>query len=154
MINRFDRFTSSVSSIMQSISRIKKTEMQRYGLRSGHVDCLRLLYEHPKGLTSRALSELSDMDKAAVSRYMDQLEEVGFAYIDEDEDKKYKRRWVLSERGMETGKDVDRKIEMAVSEVGDFLADEERELLYKMLEQIDANLKKQVNASQGEDTEA
>ena len=29
MINRFDRFTSSVSSIMQSISRIKKTEMQQ-----------------------------------------------------------------------------------------------------------------------------
>ena len=43
---------------------------------------------------------------------------------------------------------------MAVSEVGDYLADEERESLYKMLEQIDANLKKQVNASQGEETEA
>ena len=145
MKKRFDRFTSAVSSINQSIIRIKKEEMKKYGLRSGHVDCLHLLYDHPDGLSSKEISILSDMDKAAVSRYMEQMEEVGFAYMDEDENKVYGRKWMLSEKGLETARYVDEKIIRTVETIGALISDEERTILYKTLEQIDQNIKDHLN---------
>lgn len=145
MESRFDRFTSAVSSINQSIIRIKKAEMRKYGLRSGHVDILHFLFENPNGLTSKELSALCDLDKAAISRYMMQMEEAGFAYANEFDDMVYKRKWLLSDKGMETARYVDMRIDQAVEAVGAGVSEEERTVLYRVLEQIDASLKMHVN---------
>ena len=140
MNERFDRFTAAISSIYQNIRRIKLAEMKRYGLQSGHTDCLHLLLSRSEGLTSKELADLSGMDKASVSRYLSVLEEKGFAVCEETEGKVYRRKWSLTKKGTRAASAIQTRIDEAVSAVGDFLSSAEREQLYESLERIAANL--------------
>ena len=140
MNTRFDRFTAAISSIYQDIRRIKLAEMKRYDLQSGHTDCLHLLLHEPEGLTSGELAEHSGMDKAAISRYMNVLEERGFVKSEGAEGTVYRRKWKLTAKGKKAALAIQKRIDTAVSAVGDFLSAEEREQLYQSLECIVANL--------------
>lgn len=140
MNTRFDRFTSAITSIYQDIRKIKYAEMKRYGLQSGHTDCLHLLLDQPEGLTSKELADSSGMDKASVSRYMSVLEEKGFAKISGAEGTVYRRKWSLTAKGKKAAQAIQGRIDAAVSAVGDYLNPEEREQLYASLEQIAVNL--------------
>ena len=140
MEHRFDRFTSIITSIFQSIQKIKSLEMERYGLKAGHVTCLHHLNSSPDGLTLVQLTKLCEMDKAAVSRYMSALQEKGLVARENTENKKYRRIWSLTEAGRAIAIDLDGSIEDAVDAVGFFLTESDRLILYKDLELIDANL--------------
>lgn len=152
MEERYDRFTNAVTSIYQSIRRIKMMEMRQYGLKSGHVNCLHLLIEHPEGLTSKEITEISEMDKAAVSRYMALLQEKGFALLYGDDSKKYRRRWKLTEEGRKAAEHIDRRIDRAVGAVGDSLSDHDREVLYSSLDEIVANLTRYIEENEKKET--
>jgi DNA-binding MarR family transcriptional regulator len=136
MKERFDRFTSSITTVYQNLQKMKMEEMKQYGLRSGHVDCLHILIEHPEGLTAKDIAQLSDLDKAAVSRYMNQMEEMAFAYVDESDEKIYRRKWFLSDKGMQAAQQMDAKIADAVSTIGHSLTEEERTAFYEMLNKV------------------
>lgn len=140
MKERFDRFTNAIAAIYQDIRKIKQAEMSRYDLQSGHADCLHLLLDHPEGLTSGKLAEVSGMDKAAVSRYMKVLEERGYAVMEERDEKIYRRKWKLTKEGKQTARHIQRRIDAAVSAVGDFMNEKQRAQLYDVLEQIVANI--------------
>ncbi len=140
MKERFDRFTSAIAGIYQDIRKIKLAEMERYDLRSGHVDCLHILANEPEGLTSKELAEHAYMDKAAVSRYMSILEERGFVKQEETDARVYRRKWLLTPKGKAAADLIQERIGSAVSAVGDFLSENERALLYSVLEQIASNL--------------
>ncbi len=140
MNERYDRFTTAVTDVYQSIQKIRMNGMKHYNLRSGHVSCLRLLYESDSGLTPTELAALSGMDKAAVSRHMAQMHEMGFANLEEAEGKHYKRKWLLSEKGKAAAVQIDEKIVEAVKAVGNDLSEEERKFLYVSMEKIRDNL--------------
>ena len=140
MKERFDRFTTAIAGIYQDIRKIKLTEMERYDLRSGHVDCLHILLNEPEGLSSKELAEHAYMDKAAVSRYMSILEERGFVKLEETDAKVYRRKWLLTPKGKAAAELIQERIGTAVSAVGDFLNETQRAQLYSVLEQIAYNL--------------
>ena len=140
MEHRFDRFTSIITSINQSIQKIKSLEMERYGLRAGHVTCLHHLNSSRDGLTFSRLTKLCGMDKAAVSRYMAALQDKGLVVPEDTETKKYKRIWSLTEEGAAIASDLDDSIDGAVDAVGYFLTESDRVVLYRDLELIEANL--------------
>ena len=150
MQERFERFTSSISAISDSVKKIKNLEMKKLGLRKKHVDCIYLLADYPAGLTRSQIAELSEMDKSAVIRCLDQLEEKGFVYMEEG-DKKTKTTWHLTDKGYQTARLVTGKIEEAVEAVGSFLSKEERKTLYGNLDRIVVNLQDYIKAKEQQD---
>ncbi len=140
MNERYDRFTALVAAISQDIQKIKMLEMQKFGLKSGHVSCLHRLYGTPEGLTPGQLTELCDIDKAAVSRYLTDLSDKGLITRVNDGNRKYNRRWSLTEQGQQIAAETDMRINTAVGYVGSFLTDRERGMLYEWLDRISRNL--------------
>ena len=77
MTDRFETFVLTINRIYRCIQRIKDREMEALGLKGSHVMCLFQLRQHPEGLTAAELAERSLEDKAAVSRAVARLEELG-----------------------------------------------------------------------------
>ena len=73
MQERFETFTVLINRISRNIRKIKNREMAEYHLRSAHISCLYYLYKEGK-LTSTALCERCEEDKATISRALEYLE--------------------------------------------------------------------------------
>ena len=111
--------------------------MTEFGLKGAHAMCLFFLQNHPEGITAAQLSHLCAEDKAAVSRSLADLAEKGYV---ESEEKKYRSRIRLTERGKEVADHIDEMIDQWVSFGGDGLTEENREIFYKSLGLIAQNL--------------
>ena len=135
MDNRFECFSSYISSIYKNIQRLKELKIKEYGLKSIHVMCLFYL-RHYENVTNSMLVKLTNEDKGAISRAL--------AYLAENEyiscDKKYKSTILLLERGKEVAKYIDFESDNAVSFAGSAYNEEERKLFYDMLKTISENL--------------
>jgi len=139
---RFEVFSTSIAQIWRSIQRLKTRAMLPFGLRSTHLMCLFFLWQSGRGLTAAEISELSELDKAAVSRAVAELVKLGYAiYPEPDESRKYRARLVLTEKGREVSDRLDNAIEDVVESAGKGLTDKEREIFYKGLTLISSNLK-------------
>lgn len=150
MRERFERFTTSISSISMGIRRIKNIEMKKLGLREKHVECIYLLADYPAGLTRTQIAELNEMDRSAVIRCMDQLEEKGLVYMEEAGSRKITTSWHLTDKGYQTARLVSSRIDEAVDAVGSFLSKEERKTLYKNLDRIVVNLEDYIRKKEEE----
>ncbi len=138
MISRFEEFTKSVSQAYKYIIKIKSHEMTEFGLKASNVTCLFFLGKHTDGLTATELCELCMEDKAAVSKSLAVLKEKG--YVTQDDDKKYKAKYVITPQGKDVFDQISVIIEKVVEKVGDGLTDNERETFYKALGMIVKNL--------------
>ena len=58
MITRFEHFSSSISCIYRYIQRIERTEMEKYGLKGPHAQCLLAMRRYPEGITAARLCEV------------------------------------------------------------------------------------------------
>lgn len=150
MEQRFDRFTLLIAALYQDIRKLEGLEMEEFGLRSGHGVCLHQLLAHPDGLTLKQLTVLCDLDKAAVSRHLAGLQEAGLAAQEEETDRRYNRRWRLTEKGEAVAAETGRRIDRAVGYVGAFLTERERRTLYRQLGQIAGNLGKYIQGRKQE----
>ena len=128
MDNRFECFSSYISSIYKNIQRLKEFKIKEYGLKSIHVMCLFYL-RHYENVTNSMLVKLTNEDKGAISRALAYLAENGYISCD----KKYKSAILLLEKGKEVAKYIDSESDNAVNE-------EERKLFYDMLKTISENL--------------
>ena len=63
--------------------------MHKYNLRSYHISCLYNLYKH-KGITATDLVEMTQQDKASISRSIDFLQDNEYIYCQSKTLKKYK----------------------------------------------------------------
>lgn len=140
MIDRFNIFTTTITELYKNLQRIKKREMSGLGLRGIHVMCLFRLKHNPEGLTLTQLSNSCAEDKAAMSRIVNELTELG--YVTSNPEKKYRAPITLTAKGFEASNKVDKMIEEAVGAGGDGLTDEERVIFYRSTARISENLKK------------
>ena len=62
-----------ISCSSKSIQKLKGTGMLPFGLTGAHTMCLRHLYNNPEGLTRTKIVRLCDIDKAQVSRVINEL---------------------------------------------------------------------------------
>ncbi len=138
MQEHFKLFTVLIASINRDIRHVKTQIMAEHNLKCPHVSTLYYLYVE-KELTLKELCEKCNEDKGAISRSVKSLEQEGLvdaAYTQ----KKYKQKLQLTEKGKLVGKDVVKKIDIAIERAVENLSDEDRESVYRSLKIISKNL--------------
>lgn len=138
MDNLFENFTITVLKINKMVQKIKQFEMQEYNLKGVHVMCIYYLSKNKQGITASELMRLTYEDKAAISRALKQLLELGYVQYDLDS---YNANITLTEKGEQIAEQIIKKIDKAVSFAGADFTDEQRAFFYKSLDTICSNIK-------------
>ncbi len=138
--DRLDKFMTLVIGASRSVTKLKARYMTEYGLGSTHTMCIRKLYSSPDGLTRTQLAEQCELDKAQVSRIVNELAERGC--ISEAQAKSnYKRKIVLTDYGCHIAEDINQIVLRINQFVSGKLTDEEITTFYRVFGQICENLK-------------
>ena len=116
--DRFDNFYYHASCALKSIQKLKSKAMIPVGLASAHTMCLRHLYAAPDGLTRTRLVYLCDIDKAQVSRIINELCARGYVIETEDDSINYKKRLKLTPMG----KDIAEEINALVLKINSYVS--------------------------------
>lgn len=138
MIDRFSRFSLSISEIYRYWHHITASEMEKYDLKSSRGIYLIALNRHPEGITAAQLSEICDRNKADVSRASAELEQKGFLM---KEGGHYRALLKLTAEGKRVAEDICEQAGRAVEAGGKGLSEEERAFFYETMERIAANLR-------------
>lgn len=142
MENRYELLSGAISCMYHDIQKIERVEMARYGLKGPHAQCLLAIKKHPEGITAARLCEICEKDKAAVSRTLAELEEVGMIYRENRNGSRYRSALMLTEQGEIAAEAVVEKARMAVERAGIGFGEAEREVFYRVLAIIAGNLHK------------
>ena len=140
MQEHFKLFTSLIASINRDIRHVKTQIIAEHNLKCPHVSTLYYLYVE-NGLTLKELCEKCNEDKGAISRSVKSLEIEGLV-DNKSTHKKYKQKLQLTEKGKVIGKDVAKKIDLAIQKAIENLSDEDRACVYRSLKTISNNLEK------------
>ena len=139
--DRFDRFNHLTSCATKSIQKLKVMGMLPFGLTGAHTMCLRHLYSFPEGVTRTKLVRLCDIDKAQVSRIINDLCAKGYVIETENDNINYRKRLKLTPLGKDTTEEINRKVLRVNEFVSADIPDEKLEVFYETLEIICENLK-------------
>ena len=140
MIERFEHFALSISSLYRYMQKIERVEMEKYNLKGPHAQCMITMLRYPEGVTSAQLCELCDKDKAAVSRTVAELEQAGMIQRNTNSGNRYRARLVLTETGREAALAVTQTALLAVEQAGSGLTEEQRQHFYFAMDLIAQNL--------------
>lgn len=139
--DRFDNFYYHASCALKSIQKLKSKAMIPIGLASAHTMCLRHLYASPDGLTRTRLVRLCDIDKAQVSRIINDLCARGYVIETEDESINYKKRLKLTPMGKDIAEDINALVLKINTYVSRDFTDEEIDVFYRVFDVICERLK-------------
>ena len=139
MRSRYEQFAGSVLCLYRYIQKIQRVEMAKYGLKGSHAQCLLVMNRYPEGITAAQLSQISDKDKAAISRTLSELAREGLVER-KITTNSYRAPLFLTEKGLEAAIRVDQIARRAVEQAGEGLNDTQREVFYKVLTLIADNL--------------
>ena len=143
MLNRFAKFSLSISEIDRCWHKLAAEEMAKYDLNSPHAVYLTTLYDaNPEGITAAQLGELCGKNKADVSRMVAILEKKGLVRKVAIGKNMYRAKLLLTEEGKQAAEHVRKRAAVAVELAGSGLSSEERETFYRALELITENLQK------------
>ena len=140
MTGRFEQFCNAIAGIQYAITKIERMEMDKYGLKGPHAQCLLAMRQHPEGITSAALCEVCRKDKAAISRAVSELEDAGMISRFDPTGKHYRTLLHLTEKGTEVSRDVEILVHRAVSRVSRGYDEETRDVFVQVLGLIADNL--------------
>ena len=140
MVSRFEHFSASISCIYRYIQRIERVEMEKYGLKGPHAQCLLAMQRFPEGITAARLCEVCDKDKAAISRMVAELEEKAMITRNDRGGVRYRALLKLTELGEEAAGHVEQRAKLAGEEASAGMTDDQRETLYAVLDLIAGNL--------------
>lgn len=140
MIGRFEQFCTAIASIQHSIARIERVEMEKYGLKGPHAQCLLVMERNPAGITAAELCGICEKDKAAISRTLAELETAGMITRLDPNGKRYRSRLYLTERGSAVARQVSDRVHQAVSLVSEGYDVKTREIFVQVLNMIADNL--------------
>ena len=140
MKGRYEQFTGLISSINRSIQKIEREEMVKYGYKGAYAQYLTVLERNPEGLTAAQLCELSDRDKAAVSRIVAEMVDKGLVVRESANDNLYRAKIKLTDEGRRVADHVAERAVAAVEAGGQGLTDENRTAFYEALSLIADNL--------------
>ena len=140
MVSRFEHFSASISCIYRYIQKIERMEMEKYGLKGPHAQCLLAMSRYPEGITAAKICEICDKDKAAVSRALAEMEKKGLVLREGKNENLYRAKIRLTEAGEQAAKFVSDRAKVAVALAGEGLSDEDRRVFYHALDLIVTNL--------------
>ena len=137
--DRYIKFSLTVEQLAKNLQNLKNSCMAEFGLRSVHVTCIVRLGHSVDGLTSAQLSEACDVDKSLISRVVGELEEKGFL-VYEETDKIYRRKILLTERGIEVFESIRHILFDTIDAVRGTISDRDVETFYSVLNYFDSNI--------------
>ncbi len=140
MLDRFARFSLAISEIDRCWHKLASDEMAKHGLNSPHAVYLNTLYECPEGITAAKLGELCYKNKADVSRMVAILEKKGLVTKEAVGGNRYRAKLLLTPEGRQAAEQVRKHAAQAVELAGAGMTDADREVFYRCLEKITANL--------------
>ena len=115
--------------------------MEPFGLTGAHTMCLRHLYNNPEGLTRTKIVRLCDIDKAQVSRVINELCAKGYVIETENENINYRKRLKLTP----LGKDITEHINKLIIDINAYVSadieSDELEVFYRVFEKLCERLK-------------
>ena len=139
--DRFDKFYHLISCSGKSIQKLKVLGMLPFGLTGAHTMCLRHLYNSEDGLTRTKMVRLCDIDKAQVSRVINDLCAKGYVIETENENINYRKRLKLTP----LGKDITEKINKLIVDINAYVSadiePEELEIFYRVFTKLCERLK-------------
>ncbi len=138
--DRLNAFMTLVIGSSRSVTRLKGSYMAQYGLGSTHTMCIRTLYEKKDGLTRTQLAEACELDKAQVSRIINELTEKGFVY-EGKATSSYKKKIALTEQGIKVAEGINKTVLEINNFVSKDFSKEEIQTFYRVFETICENLK-------------
>lgn len=140
MIDRFQRFSYSITEIYRYLNKITTDEMKKYGLKGAYAFYLIAMYGHPDGITSARLCEECGRNKADVSRAVATLEEKALVIREGGSPNLYRALIKLTDEGKAAAEQLRKKAQIAVDMGGKGLTDKNRIIFYESLELVAANL--------------
>ena len=138
-MDRFEHFTLSVFSITRYWNKIATEEMRQHGLKGAYVLYLITLSDLEEPPTAARLAELTQRDKADVSRAIATFQKRGF--VEPYGENRYRAPIRLTEAGMNLARDVRQKADSALQQAGQGLSEEMRRDMYQSLDIIAGNMK-------------
>ena len=129
-----------VTGASRSITKIKTKYMSNYGLGSTHTACMRKLFNSPDGVTRTQLAESCDLDKAQVTRIINELSEKGYA-VEIGGKSHYKRRVMLTDTGRQVAAEINDIVLDFNKYVSESITTDEIATFYRVFGEICANLK-------------
>ena len=140
MISRFERFSFSISVIYRYIQSIAGSVMEEYGLKGAHALYLSAMYRYPEGITATELCRISGRDKAAISRAISEMEKQGLVHREGVGSNLYRAKLMLTEQGRAAADNVNQLAAVAVDVASEGISDDQRKMLYEMLDGIATHL--------------
>lgn len=141
MLDRFEKFSLSITEISRSWRKLATEEMEKYELKGPHATYLTTIYRFPDGITVPQLCEMTGKDKSDASRMIAILEEKGFVKKQVVGGSLYRGLLVLTDKGREAAARVSSRAARVVALAGRELNDEQREAFYFALDSIVGNLR-------------
>jgi len=112
--------------------------MEKYGLKGAYAQYLIAMDHYPEGITAAKLCEVCDIDKAAVSRVLSEMEKKHL--VERLGEIGYRARVRLTDEGKAAALYVAKRATLAVEMAGKGLSEEERRIFYRALERIAGNI--------------
>ena len=138
-MDRFEHFTLSVFSITRYWNKIATEEMRQHGLKGAYVLYLITLSDLEKPPTAARLAELTQRDKADVSRAISTFQKMGL--VEPYGESRYRAPICLTAEGLDLAKEIRKKADSALQLAGQGLSGEMRQNMYHSLDIIAANMK-------------
>jgi len=140
MISRFQRFICDITGIDLYWHRLASASMAAFGLKGSYAIYFVRLFGVQEGMTATELTAACGKDKADVSRDIAELVKLGYMVRETGEKRAYRARIRLTEEGRTLARKVGEKAKIAVGCIGREIPEEDREVFYRVLDQITANL--------------
>ena len=131
---RFEEFSSLISSIQGSIQKLKARYTTQLGLKSVHVFWLYLLRTHPEGMSASELAAAVQSNRSLISRELDALFDKGIVYTQGNGDKRrYGWKLMLTSKGRQLADVISAVAAEVQNTVSRDLSEEELIAFYRTL---------------------
>ncbi len=138
-MDRFEHFTLSVFGITRYWNKIATKEMKPYGLKGTYALYLVALANAPTEPTAAQLAEMTQRDKADISRAIAAFQAKGI--VAEYGKNRYRAPIHLTEKGQVLVDQIRQQAANALQAAGSGLSDDMRQAMYQALDIIADNLK-------------
>ncbi len=134
--NSFEIFSTRVARVVKAVQLIKSKKMAQYGLKGTTCLCLCQILDSDGGLTATELAARGEIDKAQVSRCVNELCEQGLIFRDDREGRTYKQKYRLTEKGAVVARDISAETLRAQQKAESGISAQELELFYRVLDRL------------------
>lgn len=135
-----DKFSLLLSfeNITKCIEKIKSIKISEFGIRAAHFNCMMHIDLSSDGLTSTEISKDCGVDKAFVSRTTSDLIKGGFIQTNQkfNDGRKYRNKYVLTEKGKEVIKETRALLEKHFSEISNKISEYEIKCFWRVMTAI------------------